>query len=96
VGTGLLQYGVVEYRYRSKLKVEYGMPEKEISGLADFRAMREHLLRLEKRDEEERYHKAWKAARELAVMLKDRYEVKEVYLLSVCGSAFRGTGGHLG
>jgi hypothetical protein len=72
------------------------MPEKEISGLADFRAMREHLLRLEKRDEEERYHKAWKAARELAVMLKDRYEVKEVYLLSVCGSAFRGTGGHLG
>jgi predicted nucleotidyltransferase len=56
------------------------MPEKELRGLSEFRAMREHLLRLEKRDEEERYHKAWKAAREVAVMLKDRYEVKEVYL----------------
>ncbi|MEA1962278.1 MAG: nucleotidyltransferase domain-containing protein [Bacillota bacterium] len=46
----------------------------------EFHAMREHLMCLEKRDKQEHYQQALQKASEIAVMLQEKYDVKQVYL----------------
>lgn len=52
----------------------------KVDNLADFRAMRKHLIKLDKQDEQRHYQLALQKAKDVAAMLKERYGVKQVYL----------------
>lgn len=57
------------------------MSEQAGNGISPaFRAMREYLLNLEERDKHEHEQQALQIAQDLAVMLRDKYGVEQVYL----------------
>ena len=47
---------------------------------SEFRAMRKHLIKLDKLDERRYYQQALQKAKDVAAMLKEHYGVKQVYL----------------
>ncbi|MGI5880021.1 MAG: nucleotidyltransferase family protein [Syntrophomonadaceae bacterium] len=51
-----------------------------VDNLLEFRAIRKHLIKLDKQDEQYYYQQALQKAKDVAAMLKGRYGVKQVYL----------------